>query len=69
MKEVSYSPAMGSMLTFIGSRAYQRTGIKPDENYAREIMQLFTIGLWKLHQNGTQMTDLAGNTLETYTTL
>jgi hypothetical protein len=68
MKEVSYSPAMGSMLTYIGSRSFQRTAIRPDENYAREIMQLFSIGLLKLHQNGTQVTDYAGNYLETYTT-
>jgi hypothetical protein len=69
MKEVSYSPMMGAMLSYIGSKAFQNTRVKPDENYARELMQLFSIGLWKLNRNGTQITDSFGNTLETYTTL
>jgi cullin-associated NEDD8-dissociated protein 1 len=69
MKEVSYSPVMASMLSFLGSRSYQRTKVKPDENYAREIMQLFTIGLWKLHKNGTRIVNSDGNVEETYNSL
>ena len=41
--------------------------LKPDENYAREIMQLFTIGLKKLHLNGTVAIDSSGSAIRTYT--
>jgi uncharacterized protein (DUF1800 family) len=46
--EVTYSPTMGEWLTYVRSRAaYQSNGntILPDENYAREVMQLFSFGL------------------------
>jgi uncharacterized protein (DUF1800 family) len=46
--EVTYSPTMGQWLTYVRSRAaYQSSGstILPDENYAREVMQLFSFGL------------------------
>jgi len=66
LKEVSYSPDMGQMLTFGGMASYHYTKVFPDENYAREIMQLFTVGLERLHDNGTVMTDDSGNILETY---
>ena len=42
------------------------TGAMPDENYAREIMQLFTIGLVELEQNGTPKLQ-NGEQIETYT--
>ncbi len=51
LREVSYSPVMAEMLTFLDSTsalyALRREGrvSRPDENYAREIMQLFTIGM------------------------
>jgi uncharacterized protein (DUF1800 family) len=54
LKEVSYSPMMGEMLSFVGSAsalyALQREGrvSRPDENYAREIMQLFTVGEFRI---------------------
>lgn len=52
--EISTSPAMGFYLTFRGNtRANPTTGSVPDENYARELMQLFTIGLVELNANGT----------------
>ena len=41
-------------------------GTYPDENFAREIMQLFSIGLKMLHQNGTLMRDANGNDVQTY---
>ena len=59
LKEVSYSPMMAEMLSFLGSRSTQDTFerddilVFPDENFAREIMQLFTIGLVKLNPDGT----------------
>ncbi len=54
MQQVSLSPAMGTYLTYRGSRkANPATGALPDENYARELMQLFTIGLVQLAADGT----------------
>ena len=38
----------------------------PDENYAREIMQLFSLGLWVLNADGTQAVDDAGSPVPTY---
>jgi cullin-associated NEDD8-dissociated protein 1 len=72
MKEVSYNPMMGMMLSYFQSVSFQRNmekdgkPIYPDENYARELMQLFSIGLWKLNKNGTRITDSSGRNLETY---
>ena len=67
MREVSYSPVMGAWLTFLQSQSLAYSGTKPDENYAREIMQLFTIGLWELNADGTRKRDAAGSPIQTYT--
>ena len=68
MEEITYHPAMGRYLTYVDNRKGDpRTGRTPDENYAREIMQLFTIGLVQLNMDGTPKTDAQGNALETYT--
>jgi len=61
LREVTYSPLMGSYLTFTGSKSYDASQSYPDENYAREIMQLFTIGLYKLHPNGSRKVRVVGN--------
>lgn len=54
LEAVSHSPAMGEWLTFRGNRkANPAKGSLPDENYARELMQLFTIGLVDLNTDGT----------------
>ncbi len=54
LEAVTYSPAMGSYLTYLqNTRGDPSTGRVPDENYAREIMQLFTIGLVALNPDGT----------------
>ncbi len=46
---------MGEYLTFVNNRkADPRQGRVPDENYAREVMQLFTIGLWELEPDGVR---------------
>ncbi|MDF7824262.1 DUF1800 family protein [Pontiellaceae bacterium B12227] len=65
--EVTYSPHMGRYLTFDSNKkADPGAGTFPDENYAREIMQLFTIGLWELNQDGTPKLDAGGNLIPTY---
>jgi uncharacterized protein (DUF1800 family) len=54
MQQISTNTAMGMFLTFRGSmKANPVTGSLPDENYARELMQLFTIGLVQLDPDGT----------------
>ncbi|MEO0323108.1 MAG: DUF1800 domain-containing protein [Myxococcota bacterium] len=54
LTEVTYAPAMGYYLTFLGSaKADPATGRMPDENYARELLQLFTIGVLELAPDGT----------------
>ena len=63
--EVSRSPAMGSYLTFRGNRKAAGQSV-PDENYARELMQLFTIGLGQLNADGTPRLGANGQPLDTY---
>jgi hypothetical protein len=68
--DISHSSSMGLYLTYNGSKKEEIVGdtvIYPDENYAREIMQLFTIGLSKLNLDGTEQTDASGNSIPTYT--
>jgi uncharacterized protein (DUF1800 family) len=65
--EVTFNPIMGDYLTFVDNRKADPTkGTFPDENYAREVMQLFTIGLWKLNPDGTLVIDGSGNALPAY---
>ncbi len=67
LDQVSTSVAMGQYLTFTGNRkANPKTGTAPDENYARELMQLFTLGVNKLNANGMVQT-VNGVSVETYT--
>ncbi len=64
---ITTNAAMGSFLTFLGNRkANAATGAQPDENYARELMQLFTLGLYQLNMDGSVKTS-GGVPLETYT--
>lgn len=65
LEQVSLSSAMGSFLSVIGSRKEDDSGRQPDENYAREVMQLFTIGLYELNIDGTEKVDANGQRIET----
>ena len=66
LESVSLHPLMGTYLTSIRNRkADPRTGRVPDENYAREVMQLFSIGLVQLEADGTPRQS-GGVPLETY---
>ena len=54
LERITLNAAMGAYLTFINNRrANPTTGAMPDENYARELMQLFTLGLNRLNMDGT----------------
>lgn len=65
--DVSMHPAMGIYLSsFKNRKADIIQGSFPDENYAREIMQLFTIGLLELNPDGSFKLDSDGNTIPTY---
>lgn len=67
LEKVTTNAAMASFLTFLGNRkANAATGSVPDENYARELMQLFTIGLHRLNMDGTVVMS-GGVPVETYT--
>lgn len=70
--KITYHPAMAVYLTFMNNHAADidpTTGnqIYPDENYAREIMQLFSIGLYQLNLDGTEKKDGSGKSIPTYT--
>lgn len=67
LEKITTNAAMASFLTFLGNRKANTTnGSVPDENYARELMQLFTIGLYMLNMDGTRQLN-AGQPMESYT--
>ena len=68
LKDVTLSPSMGYYLDMVNNdKANPNNGTLPNENYAREIMQLFSIGLVKLNADGSLQTDAGGNSIPTYT--
>jgi uncharacterized protein (DUF1800 family) len=67
LDEVTWSPHMGYYLSHMeNQKANPSQGTFPDENYAREVMQLFTIGLWELNEDGTRELDANGEAIPTY---
>ena len=72
LKQVSYSPMMAEMLSFLDSKSseyvwkHEREIQFADENFAREILQLFSVGLVKLNIDGTKELDSDGNVIPTY---
>jgi len=67
LEAVTLSSAMGTYLNMKGNQKTDPvTGRAPDENYAREVMQLFTIGLYQLNADGSLKLDAAGKPIETY---
>jgi hypothetical protein len=70
LEDISLSAGMGVYLTYVGNKKEYISGnttIYPDENYAREIMQLFSIGLFELNLDGTPKLDENGKKIPTYT--
>ena len=68
LEALTLSPAMGCFLGTRGNRKEDvSVGRLPDENYAREVMQLFSIGLYELNLDGTPKRDAYGQPMETYT--
>ena len=67
IEEVTLHPAMGVYLSMLGNEKPDPVlNIRPDENYARELMQLFSIGLVELNLDGTEIVDGFGDPIPTY---
>ena len=62
LAEMTLNPAMGEYLNM-----NQSTAGNPNENYAREVLQLFSVGVNRLNQDGTPVLDSQGNPVPTYT--
>ncbi|MEY4752628.1 MAG: hypothetical protein RJA44_303, partial [Pseudomonadota bacterium] len=67
LQDIALSPAMGIYLSHLRNRKEDpASGRVPDENFAREVMQLFSIGLVELNPDGTPRLDTSGRPIETY---
>ena len=71
LQDISLNSGMGMFLTFNGSKKLYlndaNVSVYPDENYAREIMQPFSLGLYKLNIDATPQKDTTNNLIPTYT--
>jgi uncharacterized protein (DUF1800 family) len=68
LEDVSLHPMMGIYLTHLANiKEDPNTGRTPDENYAREVMQLMSLGVFMLNNDGTVKKDAAGNNIPSYT--
>ncbi len=68
LADVTLNPAMGHYLDMVDNDKPNPAGtVSPNENYAREVMQLFSIGVNMLNPDGTVRTDASGNPIPTYT--
>lgn len=65
LQEVTLNAKMGYYLTYLNNQKAAGNRL-PDENYAREVMQLFTVGLWHLNMDGTLMLDANQEPIPTY---
>jgi uncharacterized protein (DUF1800 family) len=65
LQRFALSPQMGHFQNYVQNRP-ERDGVKPNENFARELMQLFTIGVNELNDDGTQKLDAQGQTIPSY---
>jgi uncharacterized protein (DUF1800 family) len=66
LEGVARSPAMGLYLSHMRNQKEDATGRLPDENFAREVMQLFSIGLWRLNPDGSRQLDAQGLPIASY---
>ena len=67
LRDITLHPIMGAYLSHLrNEKSYPAIGRFPDENYAREIMQLFSIGLFQLKPDGTFVKNGAGRPIPTY---
>jgi len=66
LERITLNAGMGFFLNTKGNLKEDANGRQPDENYAREVMQLFTIGLYELNADGTPRLDANDRPIETY---
>jgi len=67
LEAVTVSPTMGVYLDMAASsKALPELGLNPNENYPREVLQLFSIGLYQLHPDGTLRLDAENQPIPTY---
>ena len=67
LSAVTLSPVMGDYLDMVNNnKTNAAAGTDPNENYAREILQLFSVGTYLLNPDGTQQLDASGKSLPTY---
>ncbi|WP_374348938.1 DUF1800 family protein, partial [Chitinimonas sp.] len=66
LTRITLSPAMGDYLDMVNNPKSTNANQQPNENYARELMQLFSIGLYKLNLDGSVQLDASGNPLPSY---
>ena len=67
LEKVTLHPAMGRFLDMANNQKTTSTGISPNENYAREILQLFAVGVNLLNDDGTDRKGLDGKPIPAYT--
>ncbi len=67
LENLTLNPAMGYYLNTRGNQKENSSGRQPDENYAREVMQLMTIGLYQLNADGSIKRAADGTPLDSYT--
>jgi endo-chitodextinase len=67
LEAVTLQPAMGYYLNMMGSEKEDKArNRKPNENYAREVLQLFSVGLYQLNPDGSRKLDSAGKAIPSY---
>ena len=66
LEKITLNAGMGFFLNTKGNLKEDANGRQPDENYAREVMQLFTIGLYELNPDGTHKLGSNNQPIETY---
>ncbi|MEJ7668804.1 MAG: DUF1800 family protein [Casimicrobiaceae bacterium] len=67
LRRVTLSPAMGNWLDMVNNDKPNASGSRvPNENYAREVLQLFSIGVHELKTDGTPLLDAQGELIATY---
>jgi uncharacterized protein (DUF1800 family) len=67
LRDIAIHPIMGRYLSHLKNRKPDpAANIYPDENFAREVMQLFSIGLWELNPDGTEKLGPDGQHIATY---
>ena len=68
LRKITLNPSMGAYLNMVNNlKANPAANALPNENYARELNQLFSIGLDQLNQDGTYILDASGNPIPTFT--